>query len=215
MWQLPCALAPNFGTIIVARFLGGISSAGGSVTLGMGASFSFGVRSSACGLFSADIFSRGHVDGRRTTVRSGLHRLLLRLRLRLRPHFRGNNPDAPILVSHAHIPTHLTPSPLNDTLQALERTSSPSPHSLHHSPRSNAPHVVLDPAHRRRRRPARALLHRPGDVQQGPLGPRSPAPARGGRGQRVRPVRGRPAPLRAAQDPRDLDPPRTSSLSSL
>ncbi|TFY59216.1 hypothetical protein EVJ58_g5919 [Rhodofomes roseus] len=33
--QLPCALAPNYGTIVVARFLGGISSAGGSVTLGM------------------------------------------------------------------------------------------------------------------------------------------------------------------------------------
>lgn len=35
IWQLPCALAPNFGTIIVGRFLGGLSSAGGSVTLGM------------------------------------------------------------------------------------------------------------------------------------------------------------------------------------
>ncbi|KAH9833419.1 MFS multidrug transporter [Rhodofomes roseus] len=35
IWQLPCALAPNYGTIVVARFLGGISSAGGSVTLGM------------------------------------------------------------------------------------------------------------------------------------------------------------------------------------
>ncbi|KZF25243.1 MFS general substrate transporter [Xylona heveae TC161] len=35
IWQIPCALAPNFGTIIVGRFLGGISSAGGSVTLGM------------------------------------------------------------------------------------------------------------------------------------------------------------------------------------
>ncbi len=35
IWQIPAALAPNFGTIVVARFLGGISSAGGSVTLGM------------------------------------------------------------------------------------------------------------------------------------------------------------------------------------
>ena len=35
LWQLPCALAPNFGSIVVGRFLGGISSAGGSVTLGM------------------------------------------------------------------------------------------------------------------------------------------------------------------------------------
>lgn len=35
MWQIPCALAPNFGTILVARALGGLSSAGGSVTLGM------------------------------------------------------------------------------------------------------------------------------------------------------------------------------------
>ena len=35
IWQIPCALAPNFGTIIVGRFLGGISSAGGSVTLGL------------------------------------------------------------------------------------------------------------------------------------------------------------------------------------
>jgi multidrug resistance protein len=35
LWQIPCALAPNFGTIVVCRFLGGLSSAGGSVTLGM------------------------------------------------------------------------------------------------------------------------------------------------------------------------------------
>lgn len=35
IWQIPCALAPNFGTIVVGRFLGGISSAGGSVTLGL------------------------------------------------------------------------------------------------------------------------------------------------------------------------------------
>jgi MFS family permease len=35
IWQLPVALAPNFGTILVARSLGGLSSAGGSVTLGM------------------------------------------------------------------------------------------------------------------------------------------------------------------------------------
>ncbi|KAL2865052.1 putative MFS multidrug transporter [Aspergillus lucknowensis] len=35
IWQVPCALAPNFGTMVVGRFLGGLSSAGGSVTLGM------------------------------------------------------------------------------------------------------------------------------------------------------------------------------------
>lgn len=35
VWQLPCALAPNFGSLVVGRALGGISSAGGSVTLGM------------------------------------------------------------------------------------------------------------------------------------------------------------------------------------
>lgn len=35
IWQLPCALAPNFGTILVARALGGLSTAGGSVTLGV------------------------------------------------------------------------------------------------------------------------------------------------------------------------------------
>lgn len=35
IWQLPVALAPNFGSILVARSLGGLSSAGGSVTLGM------------------------------------------------------------------------------------------------------------------------------------------------------------------------------------
>jgi len=35
IWQIPCALAPNFGTIVVCRFLGGVSSAGGSVTIGM------------------------------------------------------------------------------------------------------------------------------------------------------------------------------------
>jgi len=35
VWQIPCALAPNFSPIIAFRFLGGLSSAGGSVTLGM------------------------------------------------------------------------------------------------------------------------------------------------------------------------------------
>ncbi|GKZ22833.1 hypothetical protein AbraIFM66951_004957 [Aspergillus brasiliensis] len=35
IWQIPCALAPNFATMVVGRGLGGISSAGGSVTLGM------------------------------------------------------------------------------------------------------------------------------------------------------------------------------------
>ena len=35
IWQIPCALTPNFGTILAARVLGGLSSAGGSVTLGM------------------------------------------------------------------------------------------------------------------------------------------------------------------------------------
>lgn len=35
IWQILCALAPNFGAIVVGRALGGLSSAGGSVTLGM------------------------------------------------------------------------------------------------------------------------------------------------------------------------------------
>lgn len=35
IWQIPGALAPNFGTIVVARALGGLSTAGGSVTLGV------------------------------------------------------------------------------------------------------------------------------------------------------------------------------------
>lgn len=35
IWQILAALAPNYATIVVARFLGGLSSAGGSVTLGM------------------------------------------------------------------------------------------------------------------------------------------------------------------------------------
>ncbi|KAL2846644.1 major facilitator superfamily domain-containing protein [Aspergillus pseudoustus] len=35
IWQLPCALAKNFETMVVGRVLGGISLAGGSVTLGM------------------------------------------------------------------------------------------------------------------------------------------------------------------------------------
>jgi MFS family permease len=35
VFQLPCALAPNYGSIVVGRVLGGLSSAGGSVTLGM------------------------------------------------------------------------------------------------------------------------------------------------------------------------------------
>ncbi|KAL8773505.1 MAG: hypothetical protein Q9209_001609 [Squamulea sp. 1 TL-2023] len=35
VFQLPCALARNYGTIIAGRVFGGLSSAGGSVTLGM------------------------------------------------------------------------------------------------------------------------------------------------------------------------------------
>ncbi|POS83983.1 putative MFS multidrug transporter [Erysiphe pulchra] len=35
IWQLPVALATNFNTILIGRALGGLSSAGGSVTLGM------------------------------------------------------------------------------------------------------------------------------------------------------------------------------------
>jgi MFS family permease len=35
IWQIPVGVAPNFGTILVGRALGGLSTAGGSVTLGM------------------------------------------------------------------------------------------------------------------------------------------------------------------------------------
>jgi MFS family permease len=35
IWQIPVAIAPNFATIMAFRALGGLSSAGGSVTLGM------------------------------------------------------------------------------------------------------------------------------------------------------------------------------------
>lgn len=35
IWQIPVALPPNFATILVGRALGGLSTAGGSVTLGM------------------------------------------------------------------------------------------------------------------------------------------------------------------------------------
>jgi hypothetical protein len=35
IWQLPTALAPNFGSVLVARALGGLSTSGGSVTLGV------------------------------------------------------------------------------------------------------------------------------------------------------------------------------------
>lgn len=35
IWQIPVALAPNFTTIMVGRALGGLCTAGGSVTLGM------------------------------------------------------------------------------------------------------------------------------------------------------------------------------------
>lgn len=35
IWQIPVGIAPNFATIMVGRALGGISTAGGSVTLGM------------------------------------------------------------------------------------------------------------------------------------------------------------------------------------
>jgi hypothetical protein len=35
IWQIPVAIAPNFATILVFRALGGLSTAGGSVTLAM------------------------------------------------------------------------------------------------------------------------------------------------------------------------------------
>ncbi|KAL9616641.1 MAG: hypothetical protein Q9160_008497 [Pyrenula sp. 1 TL-2023] len=35
IWQNPCALAPNFGTLAICRLLGGLSTAGGSITLGV------------------------------------------------------------------------------------------------------------------------------------------------------------------------------------
>ncbi|KAI2265662.1 hypothetical protein LOZ05_004613 [Ophidiomyces ophidiicola] len=35
VWQLLCAMAPSFRYVLIGRFLGGLSSAGGSVTLGM------------------------------------------------------------------------------------------------------------------------------------------------------------------------------------
>ncbi|KAI1338597.1 MFS general substrate transporter [Xylariaceae sp. FL0016] len=35
IWQLPCAFAPNYATLVVCRLLGGLSTAGGSVTLGV------------------------------------------------------------------------------------------------------------------------------------------------------------------------------------
>lgn len=35
IWQIPCALAPNFATMVICRLLGGLSTSGGSVTLGV------------------------------------------------------------------------------------------------------------------------------------------------------------------------------------
>ncbi|EEP78146.1 hypothetical protein UREG_02991 [Uncinocarpus reesii 1704] len=35
VWQVLCGVAPNFWVVLLGRFLGGLSSAGGSVTLGM------------------------------------------------------------------------------------------------------------------------------------------------------------------------------------
>jgi MFS family permease len=35
IWQIPGALAPNFATYVVVRLLGGLSTSGGSVTLGV------------------------------------------------------------------------------------------------------------------------------------------------------------------------------------
>lgn len=66
IWQILGGLAPNFGTIIVARFLGGMSLAGGSVTLGVvadmfdpidhGYAVAFIVLSSVCGSVIGPIF---------------------------------------------------------------------------------------------------------------------------------------------------------------
>jgi MFS family permease len=52
IWQLPVALPPNFATILVGRALGGLSTAGGSVTLGMVADVSapISIQCDACQL---------------------------------------------------------------------------------------------------------------------------------------------------------------------
>lgn len=66
IWQIPCALSTNWATVIVARGLGGLSSAGGSVTLGIVAdmwqpedqhyAISFVVLSSVAGSLVGPIF---------------------------------------------------------------------------------------------------------------------------------------------------------------
>lgn len=35
VWQYPCAYAPNYATLVICRLLGALSTAGGSVTLGV------------------------------------------------------------------------------------------------------------------------------------------------------------------------------------
>jgi len=78
VWQIPCAVAPNFATVVVSRCLGGLSSAGGSVTLGMGKLCLLPLYTVG-GPSLLGFQSRGHVGSQRTTIRCSVRRILIRL----------------------------------------------------------------------------------------------------------------------------------------
>jgi hypothetical protein len=117
IWQIPCALAPNFGTIVVARFLGGLSSAGGSVTLGMFNQY----RSLLLQQLTVDcpLIRHGgrHVGLGRTAVCRGLHCAFLRGWVGRRSYHWRLHPGISRLAVELLDPTHrrcLRPSPSLD-----------------------------------------------------------------------------------------------------
>lgn len=76
IWQLPVALAPNFASIMVGRALGGLSSAGGSVTLGMIGRLTL----TFCNPYLLTILSSRYVGCRYSTVCCRIRCVLLGIR---------------------------------------------------------------------------------------------------------------------------------------
>lgn len=101
VWQIPAALAPNFATVVVSRFLGGVSSAGGSVTLGMGWSSEKMYRwywlTPSC----------RHVGCADSTIRSRFRRLFIRLWQCHRTPRRTVHSSSPLMAMDLLDPTHV------------------------------------------------------------------------------------------------------------
>lgn len=84
IFQIPVAIAPNYATIIAFRTLGGLSTAGGSVTLAMVADMWV----CSAKFPDLDVAANRSIGTGQPAVCCCFHRLLLRRRIGARPHCR-------------------------------------------------------------------------------------------------------------------------------